>query len=112
MNRQATKSAKQKSKTDKVFGEIVAGLGEAIAYAEGKANPRAFRVHIPKMVDVRAIRKSLKMSQDAFAEHFGFSAARVRDWEQGRSCPDQAVRAYLRVIEEEPEVVERVLAAA
>lgn len=62
MNRKATKSAKQKSKTDKVFGEIVAGLGEAIAYAEGKANPKGFRVHIPKMVDVRAIRKSLKMS--------------------------------------------------
>lgn len=61
---------------------------------------------------MRAIRKGLKMSQEVFAEHFGFSAARVRDWEQGRSSPDQAVRAYLRIIEEEPEVVERVLTAA
>lgn len=112
MNRKATKSARQKTRTDEVFGEIVAGLSEAIAFAEGKADPKQFRVHIPAEIDVRAIRTGLKMSQDVFARHFGFSAARVRDWEQGRSCPDQAVRAYLRVIAAEPEVVERVLAAA
>jgi putative transcriptional regulator len=112
MRRQAKKDIKQKDRTDEIFGEIVTGLGEAIAYARGKGNPRDFRVHIPETMDVRAIRKRLKMSQAAFAEHFGFSAARVRDWEQGRSSPDQAVRAYLRVIEEEPEMVERVLAAA
>jgi putative transcriptional regulator len=112
MRRQAKKDIKRKNRTDEIFGEIVTGLGEAIAYAKGKGNPRDFRVHIPDAVDVRAIRKRLKMSQTTFAEHFGFSAARVRDWEQGRSSPDQAVRAYLRVINEEPEMVERVLAAA
>jgi len=34
----------------------------------------------------------------------------VRDWEQGRSQPDSAARAYLMVIEREPEAVERALA--
>jgi putative transcriptional regulator len=61
---------------------------------------------------VRAIRKGLNMSQESFAEHFGFSVARVRDWEQGRSSPDTAVRAYLRVIKEKPGEVEAVLGAA
>ncbi len=112
MSPKATKSTKRRTRTDEVFGEIVTGLVEAIAYAEGKADPKEYRVHIPEKVDVRAIRTGLKMSQDVFAKHFGFSAARVRDWEQGRSCPDQAVRAYLRVIAEVPEVVERVLKAA
>jgi putative transcriptional regulator len=102
----------KRDRTDEVFGEIMSGLAETAAYLDGTANPKDFRVHIPEKLDVRAIRKRLKMSQAAFAEHFGFSAARVRDWEQGRSSPDQAVRAYLRVIEEEPEMVERVLAAA
>ena len=112
MNPKATKSTRQKNRTDAVFAEIVAGLSEAIAFAEGKADPKQIRIHIPDAIDVRAIRTRLKMSQEVFARHFGFSAARIRDWEQGRSCPDQAVRAYLRVIAEVPEVVERVLSVA
>jgi len=36
----------------------------------------------------------------------------VHDWEQGRYQPDQASRAYLLVIEREPEVVQRALEAA
>jgi putative transcriptional regulator len=100
------------NKTDEIFGEIVSGLDEAIRYAKGTARKKAFRVHIPEKIDVRGIRKSLKMSQEVFASHFGFSAARVKDWEQGRSSPDTAVRAYLRVIEEKPKVVEAVLGTA
>jgi DNA-binding transcriptional regulator YiaG len=52
------------------------------------------------------------LSQDKFAERFGFTRARVRDWEQGRSKPDGAVRAYLIVIDREREAVERALTAA
>jgi hypothetical protein len=40
------------------------------------------------------------------------TAARVRDWEQGRSKPDGAIRAYLIVIDREREAVERALTAA
>ena len=50
------------------------------------------------------------LSQDRFAQRYGLTAARVRDWEQGRSQPDSAARAYLMVIEREPEAVERALA--
>ena len=39
------------------------------------------------------------------------SVPRIRDWEQGRSKPDGAVRAYLLVIQREPEAVNRALAA-
>ena len=106
------RKTKKNDRTDEIFGEIMSGLSEAAAHLAGTADPKQFRIHIPQAIDVRAIRTRLKMSQEVFAKHFGFSAARVRDWEQGRSCPDQAVRAYLRVIAEEPEVVERVLAAA
>ena len=107
-----TRKTLKTDKTDEIFGEIVSGLGEAIEFAKGTANKKAFRVHIPEKVDVRGIRKRLKMSQEVFASHFGFSAARIKDWEQGRSSPDTAVRAYLRVIEEKPQEVEAVLSAA
>ena len=48
--------------------------------------------------------------QVEFAAQFGFNAARVRDWEQGRSHPDGALRAYLMVIDGEPELVREALA--
>ena len=34
----------------------------------------------------------------------------LRDWEQGRTEPDQANRAYLKVIAVDPEFVKRALA--
>ena len=40
---------------------------------------------------------------------YNLTIARVRDWEQGRSVPDSAARAYLTVIEKEPEAVKRAL---
>lgn len=93
----------------KAFEKIKAGLDDAIAYAQGHADKSAFRIHIPREINVRAMRRKLKLSQNEFAERFGFTAARIRDWEQGRSRPDGAIRAYLTVIEKEPRAVERAL---
>jgi putative transcriptional regulator len=58
------------------------------------------------------MRQKLGMTQEEFAIRYGLTLARVRDWEQGRSAPDGAARAYLRVIEKEPEAVDRALAVA
>jgi putative transcriptional regulator len=62
-------------------------------------------VHVPP--DVRAIRNRLKLTQPAFARRFGLPVGTVRDWEQGRSVPDQAARMLLRVIDTNPEAVQR-----
>lgn len=43
---------------------------------------------------------------------YGFNASSVKDWEQGRATPTGPVRAYLKVIEKEPEAVKRALAVA
>jgi putative transcriptional regulator len=82
---------------------------EAIAIARSEADPSTYHIHVPSDLDVRAIRLRTGLSQDKFAERFGFTRARVRDWEQGRSKPDGAVRAYLIVIDREREAVERAL---
>jgi putative transcriptional regulator len=71
----------------------------------------ALRVHVPDRVDVKAIRRKLGMSQAAFAASFGFALDAVQNWEQGRRRPEGAARAFLKVIEREPEAVRRALAA-
>ncbi|MEI8397191.1 MAG: helix-turn-helix domain-containing protein [Rhodospirillaceae bacterium] len=61
---------------------------------------------------VRLLRGRLGLSQPAFAERFRIPVASVRDWEQGRRTPDAATKAYLMVIDREPEAVLRALSAA
>jgi len=67
---------------------------------------------IPQHVDVRAIRSALGMTQQEFAERFGFSTGTVRNWEQGHRQPDRAARVLLTVVAQEPEAVARSLARA
>jgi DNA-binding transcriptional regulator YiaG len=62
-------------------------------------------------LDVAAIRKTERLTQEAFAKRYGFAFSTVRDWEQGRRQPDRAARVLLTVIAREPEAVRRALAA-
>ncbi len=94
-----------------VGDELVASLTEGMAILRGEAEPARFHP-APAVTDVRAIRKKLRMTQVTFAGRFGFSLATVRDWEQGRYQPDQAVRSYLLVIAREPDMVVQALQAA
>jgi putative transcriptional regulator len=96
----------------KLGKKLIAAANEGIAIARGEAHPASYRVHVPADIDVRAMRAKLGMTQEPFAIRYGLTLARVRDWEQGRSSPDGAIRAYLKVIEREPEAVERALTAA
>ncbi|MDR3506858.1 MAG: helix-turn-helix domain-containing protein [Caulobacteraceae bacterium] len=63
----------------------------------------------PADIDVHAIRQAQELTQEAFAKRYGFSAAVVRNWEQGRRRPNQAARILLMLIQNEPEAVRRVL---
>lgn len=85
------------------------GLEEALAYAEGKADASAYRVHIPESIDVKAIRTKLCMTQEAFAARFGFSVNTLRHWEQGSRQPEGPTRAYLLVIDRAPQAVQQAL---
>lgn len=68
-----------------------------------------YNYNIPSRVDVPAIRAKTGMSQAEFAARFAISIRTLQDWEQGRREPDSTVRAYLTVIEREPDAVERAL---
>lgn len=66
-------------------------------------------VHAPTHLDIRGIRRRLRMSQAAFARHYGFSTRTVQEWEQGRAQPDRPARILLAMIERAPKTVERIL---
>jgi putative transcriptional regulator len=64
----------------------------------------------PRPIDVKAVRKRVKMSQAEFARAYRISKRALQEWEQGGRQPDSAARAYLAVIAKEPAVVRRALA--
>ena len=61
---------------------------------------------------IRKLRNSLGLSQAEFAERYSIPLANIRQYEIGRTLPPVAVRAYLRIIEAEPQHVADVLQAA
>jgi putative transcriptional regulator len=54
---------------------------------------------------VRTIRRALGLTQEDFAARYQIPLGTLRDWEQGRTEPDQPARAYLKVIAANPEGV-------
>ncbi len=61
--------------------------------------------------DLRAIRKSLKLTQKVFASRFGLSQRTVQQWEQSRSIPEGSARTLLLIIANEPAAAARAIAA-
>jgi DNA-binding transcriptional regulator YiaG len=61
---------------------------------------------------VAIIRRAQGLTQEAFAKRYGIPLGTLRDWEQGRSEPDQPSRAYLRVIATMPEFVADIIASS
>jgi putative transcriptional regulator len=58
---------------------------------------------------VKTLRRALALTQEEFAARYHIPLATLRDWEQGRSEPDQPARAYLTVIARDPDGVRRAL---
>jgi putative transcriptional regulator len=58
---------------------------------------------------VKTLRRALALTQEEFAARYHIPLGTLRDWEQGRSEPDQPTRAYLTAIARDPKGVERAL---
>jgi putative transcriptional regulator len=86
---------------------------EAAAWADPDARPftdeeRAKAKRVPR---IKTLRRALRLTQEEFAARYKIPLGTLRDWEQGRSEPDQPARAYLHVIAHDPEGVRRALQA-
>jgi putative transcriptional regulator len=92
--------------------KIIEGLADAVAHAQGGlVGVRERQVSVPDNIDVRAIRQKLGLTQHEFAIQFGFSLGTIRNWEQGTRVPPGAPRAFLTIIDREPEAVRRALSS-
>jgi len=91
------------------FGrELIQSMQQAARHASGRKVP-GMRVTVVEMPDVKAIRRSLRMSQHRFALTYRIPLATLKNWEQGRRAPDAPAAAYLRAIQRRPkEVMEAV----
>jgi putative transcriptional regulator len=95
---------------DKLFKELNANLKEAVKVTKSTSTPKSVYV-VLSPVDIKAIRASVRMSQAVFARSFQLSLDTIKGWEQGKRKPDAAAANYLRLIQADPEHVQRMLAA-
>lgn len=84
---------------------------EAAALTDPDAQPMTADqlANAKPVVRVKTLRRALRMTQEEFAERFHLSLATVRDWEQGRTQPDQAASTYLEVIARNPKMIMQTL---
>lgn len=87
----------------KLFDDLKAGLEDIDRFLGGET--AGFKVTLPAEVDVKSIRKRLKMTQSRFSDTFGFSLDAVKHWEGGRRTPESSARAFLTVIARNPGAV-------
>jgi len=86
-----------------MFDDLKNGLQEIDAFLGGERE--GYKVTLPSEVDVKSIRKGLRMTQARFSDTFGFSLDAVKHWEGGRRTPESSARAFLTVIAKNPGAV-------
>ncbi len=60
---------------------------------------------------VKTLRRALGLTQEEFSARYHIPLGTLRDWEQGRSQPDQPARVFLSVIARAPKEVAELLLA-
>ena len=88
---------------DEMFAELEASLKEGMAILRGEEKPS--RTCTFKAPDVKAIRETLKLTQEQFAAMIGISMRTLQNWEQGRRSPEGPARVLLMVAARNPQAV-------
>lgn len=86
-----------------MFDDLKTGLSEVDSFLAGERS--GYKVTVPAEIDVKSIRKNLRMTQAKFSDAFGFSLDAVKHWEGGRRTPEASARAFLMVIAKNPKAV-------
>lgn len=84
---------------------------ERAALADPDAQPLASTElkRMKRTPQAKIVRRALGLTQEEFATRYRIPLGTLRDWEQGRSTPDQPTQAYLTVIARNPESVQQAL---
>jgi putative transcriptional regulator len=90
----------------KAYASIKRGLEQAIRHQKGGRVP-GLKLHVPPVVDVKAIREQTGLTQEQFAATFAISLGALRHWERGDRKPRGTALVLLNVIAKEPRAVLR-----
>ena len=90
------------------FLGIMSGLEEPLAYEKGEAKAATFarKRELPN-INVAMFRKTLNLSQKAFASILGVSIRTVEAWETGRSNPSPTARNLIYLIYLDNSLIEK-----
>jgi putative transcriptional regulator len=66
---------------------------------------------VSRVPRARTLRRALGLTHEEFAARYQIPLGTLRDWEQGRTEPDQPARAYLKAIAGDPVAVQLALRA-
>lgn len=83
-----------------MFNDLLKSIKEAREIADGRKKP-ARHFHVTP-VDIKALRKKLKFSQEEFADIIGIPVSTLRNWEQGRTNPEGPARVLMTAIKNDP----------
>ncbi len=94
----------------RIFPQLKEALEEAIAFEQGRSvGLRVTQMPPPpkdlRPKEIRAIRKSLGMSQAQFARLINVSSNTVESWEQGARRPREATLKLLTIAKRQPEAL-------
>ena len=97
----------------KMLRAMTAEAVEKAARADRDAQPltESDLKRMKRTPQAKIIRRALELTQEEFAARYHIPVGTLRDWEQGRTEPDQPARAYLHVIARDPDGVRRALEA-
>lgn len=90
----------------KDFDGLIAGLGDAFAYAKGNPSNRAreHKIEVDRGFVART-RLNAGLTQEEFAKVTGASLGTVRKWERGERSPSGAAQMLVRILAREPKLV-------
>ncbi len=88
---------------DKEFQELLNSIDQARDIHREHSRPS--RIFHYEPIEVKAIRKKLKLTQAGFAKLLCISLGTLRNWEQGRTYPEGAATVLLRVAEKDPQAI-------
>lgn len=92
--------------------KLVHGLDIAVNAMRDRTEIPAPQFEEPDDIDVAAIRAELGLSQQEFADAYGFSVYAVRKWEQWVRTPEKGTRVFLMMLRDIPQVVNTYLQIA
>ena len=92
--------------------KLIHGLDQAVDAMRDKEPVPVPEFGEPDEVDVAAIRANLGLSQQEFADAYGFSVYAVRKWEQWVRTPEKGTRVFLMMLRDMPQVINAYLQIA